>query len=229
MTQPQKFGLRIFHALGFTLAALLAISSTAHCQIAPAQQGGFQTGDSEFGVWASYAPQAPHVIGVTSPRQFAVLGFRYGHLIFDKPLASLEYTLDVNPVEIMLQPKIIGSHVNPAGHTIYITGSREVVYGGGINPLGLKLNFFREHQFQVMAASTAGFIASVRPIPVDIHGETQFNFNFDFQLGFQRFNSSRTRAWMFGYKFQHISNGYRGQINPGVDLNTVFVGYSFYR
>ena len=47
--------------------------------------------------------------------------------------------------------------------------------------------------------------------------------------GFQRYNSSRTRAWMFGYKYQHISNAYRGEINPGVDLNTIFVGYSFYK
>ena len=231
MNQPQKVNLRIFAALGFFLAALLAILPAAYCQTppAPAPQPSFQSGDSEFGVWGSYGPQAPHVIGVTSPRQFGVLGFRWGHLITDGPLVSLEYTIDVDPVEIMLQPKILGSFVNPAGHTTYITGSGEAVYGGGVNPLGLKLNFFRKHQFQVMAASTAGFVASVRRIPVDFHGETQFNFDFDFQLGFQRFNSSRKRAWMFGYKYQHISNAYRGQINPGVDLNTVFVGYSFYK
>jgi hypothetical protein len=231
VTRSKKSVLRVFYALGFFLAALLTISCAARCQTppAPAQQPSFQAGDTEFGVWGSYAPQAPHVIGVTSPRQFGVLGFRWGHLIFDKPFMSLEYTIDVDPVEIMLQPKIIGSYINPAGHTIYITGAGEAVYGGGTNPLGLKLNFLRQHPFQVMAASTAGFIASVRPIPVDIHGETQFNFDFDFQLGFQRFNSSRNRAWMFGYKYQHISNAYRGQINPGVDLNTVFVGYSFYK
>jgi hypothetical protein len=230
VSQPQKSTFGVFSALGFVLAALSAFSPVARCQVAPAHSQDFQSGDSEFGIWASYAPQAPHVIGVTSPRQFGVLGFRYGHLIFDRPLASLEYTLDVMPVAIMLQPKILGAVVNPNnGNVTYLTGPREAVYGGGVNPLGLKLNFFRQHQFQVMAASTTGFIASVRRIPVDFHGETQFNFDFDFQLGFQRFNSSRKRAWMFGYKYQHISNAYRGQINPGVDLNTVFVGYSFYK
>lgn len=229
MNQPQKSAFRTFSALGFVLAALFAFSPVAHCQVAPARSQDFQSGDSEFGIWASYAPQAPHVIGVTSPRQFGVLGFRYGHLIFEKPGVSLEYTLDVMPVAIMLQPKILGAVINPHGHTTYLTGSREVVYGGGVNPLGLKLNFLRDHKFQFFGASTAGFISSVRRIPVDFQGETQFNFDFDFQLGFQRFNSSRTRSWMFGYKYQHISNAYRGEINPGVDLNTVFVGYSFFK
>jgi hypothetical protein len=220
--------LRISFAHVFLLCAVLAVSSAAYCQN-PSQQGSFQSFNNEFGVWASYAPGSPHVIGVTSPRQFAVLGFRYGRMLLDHPRWSLEYTLDVNPVEIMLQPKILGSFINPSGNVTYITGAREAVYGGGVNPIGFKFNFFRHRNFQPFVASTAGFVASLRPIPVDIHGEEQFNFTFDLQLGFQLYNSSRKRAWMFGYKYQHISNAYRGQINPGVDLNTVFVGYSFFR
>ena len=211
----------------FVLAALLAASPAARCQTPPSQQESFQGGKNEFGVWASYAPGSPHVIGLTSPRQFATLGFRYGRMLLDHPRWSLEYTFDVDPVEIMLQPKILGSMSTPGGR-VYITGSREVVYGGGVNPLGFKINLFRR-SFQPFVASTAGFVASLRPIPVDIHGEEQFNFTFDFQAGFQLYNSSRKRAWMFGYKYQHISNADRGEINPGVDLNTVFLGYSFFK
>jgi hypothetical protein len=105
----------------------------------------------------------------------------------------------------------------------------ETVYGGGINPLGLKLNFRRQHRFELFGASTAGFLASVQPVPVDIPHGTQFNFTFDFQAGFQLFNESRSRAWVLGYKYQHISNGYRHSFNPGVDVNSIFVGYSFFR
>jgi len=229
LPSSQKSRLSVCSSPFFVLVAFLAISPAVRCQTPPSQQVSLQGGDNEFGVWASYAPGSPHVIGVTSPRQFAVLGFRYGRLLVDKPKWSLEYTVDVSPVEIMLQPKILGSFKNSAGNVIYVTGSREVVYGGGVNPIGLKVNFFRHRKFQPFVASTAGFVASLRPIPVDIHGEEQFNFTFDFQLGFQLYNSSRKRAWMFGYKYQHISNAYRGQINPGVDLNTIFVGYSFYK
>jgi lipid A 3-O-deacylase PagL len=229
LASSQKIRLRILTSPFFVLVALLAVSPAARCQTPSPQQASLQVGNNEFGVWASYAPGSPHLIGVTSPRQFAVLGFRYGRMLFDKPKLSLEYTVDVSPVEIMLQPKILGSFINSSGNVTYITGSREAVYGGGVNPIGLKLNFLRRQRFQFFGASTTGFVVSVRPIPVDVHGETQFNFDFDFQAGFQLYNSSRNRAWMFGYKYQHISNAYRGQINPGVDLNTIFVGYSFYK
>jgi hypothetical protein len=111
----------------------------------------------------------------------------------------------------------------------FCTNGRETVYGGGLSPLGLKLNFRREHRLQPFIASTAGFVASVRPVPVDIPGGTQFNFTFDFQTGVDWFNSSRNRAWRFGYKYQHISNAYRHSYNPGVDVHVFFVGYSFFK
>ena len=229
MASSQKIRLRILTSLFFVLLALLAGSPAARCQTPSPQQASLQGGNNEFGVWASYAPGSPHLIGITSSRQFAVLGFRYGRMLIDKPKWSLEYTVDVNPVEIMLQPKILGSFINPSGNVTYITGSREAVYGGGVNPIGLKLNFLRRQRFQFFGASTTGFVASVRPIPVDVHGETQFNFDFDFQAGFQLYNSSRKRAWMFGYKYQHISNAYRHSFNPGVDVHVFFIGYSFFK
>jgi hypothetical protein len=229
LAPSQELLLRVLSLPLFVLVAFLAVSPAARCQTPSPQQASLQGGNNEFGVWASYAPGSPHLIGVTSSRQFAVLGFRYGRMLIDKPKWSFEYTVDVSPVAIMLQPKILGSFINHSGNLTYVTGSREVVYGGGVNPIGLKLNFLRRQRFQFFGTSTAGFVASVRPIPVDVHGETQFNFDFDIQAGFQLYNSSRKRAWMFGYKYQHISNAYRGQINPGVDLNTIFVGYSFYK
>ncbi len=111
----------------------------------------------------------------------------------------------------------------------YCASGREIVYGGGINPIGLKLNFRRTHRFQPFIASEAGFVASRRPVPVDIPGGTQFNFTFDFQTGVDLFNSSRTRAWRIGYKYQHISNAYRHEFNPGIDFHVIYVGYSFFK
>jgi hypothetical protein len=231
VTSLQTVSSRIFSAFLLSIAMLPCVSPAARGQTPPAQPAHFQVGDNEFGIWASYAPYAPHVLGVTSPRQFGVLGFRYARRIHEHPGSgwSLEWTVDVMPVAIMLQPKILGSFVNPQGNIIYLTGAREAVYGGGVNPLGLKLNGFRTHKLQLYGASTAGFVSSLRPVPVDIHGETQFNYDFDLQLGFQLFNSARTHAWTFGYKYQHISNAQRGEINPGVDLEGVFVGYTFFK
>ena len=201
------------------LLAALAIAPTARCQ-----------GDTEFGVWGGYSVGTPHLIGITSNRQLGVLALRYGHSIYDWSNVSLQYTLDIIPIEFINQPKYVSCNTNPNNFpTGFCEVSRENVYGGGVNPLGLKLNFRRKHRFQIIGASTAGFIASQRPVPVDIPGGTQFNFNFDFQAGFQLFNSSRSRAWTLAYKYQHISNGYRHDFNPGLDLHMLSLGYSFFK
>jgi len=201
------------------LLAALAFAPSARCQ-----------GDTEFGVWGGYSLGTPHLIGVTSNRQLGELSLRYGHSIYDWSNVSLEYTLDVIPVEIVRQPKYAACSTNPNNFpTGFCETGRENVYGGGINPLGLKLNFRRQHQLQLFGASTAGFVASRRPVPVDIPGGTQFNFTFDFQAGFQFYNSSRSRAWILGYRYQHVSNGYRRSFNPGLDVNMIFLGYSFFK
>jgi hypothetical protein len=110
------------------------------------------------------------------------------------------------------------------------SAGHEIVYGGGISPVGFRFDFMPRSRSQLFVAWTAGFVASVRPIPIDEHGGTQFNFTFDyFQIGFRRFNASGNRSWIFGYKIQHISNAYRSNVNPGVDENVLFAGYSFYR
>ncbi len=180
--------------------------------------------NNEFGVWGGYSFSNAHVIGTTTDRQIGVLALRYSRTIYDWKAVGLLYTLDIVPATVVSQPTY-----SVCGTQYCTNGGREHVYGGGINPIGLKLNFRRTHALQPFAASTAGFVASVRPVPVDIPGGTQFNFTFDFEAGFQAFNSSRSRAWTFGYKLQHISNAYRHSFNPGVDVNLLFVGYSFFR
>ena len=56
----------------------------------------------------------------------------------------------------------------------------------------------------------------------------QFNFTFDFGGGIQLFTKNHN-AVTLGYKYDHISNAYRGQINPGFDSNVFYVGFSFFK
>lgn len=185
---------------------------------------------TEFGIWGGYSFDSPHVFGVTSGRRLGLLALRYGRTIHSWQSTSLEYTIDIFPMEIVDQPTVLTVvNTGPPSMTYYVNIGREAVYGGGVNPIGLKLNLLRQHQFQPYLASSLGLVTSVRPVPLDVPGEDQFNFTFDLQAGFQRFNSSRDRAWMFGYRFQHISNAGRSSINPGMDANVIFVGYSFFK
>jgi hypothetical protein len=207
------------------LVGLLFAASSARCQIAERDLP-----KNEFGLYAGWSPDSPHVIGTTSHRQIGDLGLRYGRMLIDRESISLEYIADVVPFEMVLQPKITNEiFTTPPPMTTFVEGHREYVYGGGVNPIGFKLNFFRQHRLQFFVASEAGFVASTRRVPIDVPGGTQFNFTFDFQGGIQRVNSDRSRAWMLGYKLQHISNAGRSALNPGVDGNVFFVGYSFFR
>jgi hypothetical protein len=183
---------------------------------------------NEFAVWGGYSVGNSQVFGIETNRQLGVLALRYARTLYDKPSTSLQYTLDVIPVETVRQYTYQVCTPSP-GQTTYCTNGRETVYGGGVSPVGLKLNFRRAQLLQPFIASTAGFVASVRPVPVDVPGGTQFNFTFDFQTGVDWFNSSRNRAWRFGYKYQHISNAYRHTFNPGVDFHFLFVSYSFFK
>jgi hypothetical protein len=212
--------------LAFAFAALLTAAKPAAAQ-AYSSTNPYPP-NNEFGVWGAYSFSNDQLIGKTLDRQIGVVALRYSRTIFDRREVALLYTLDIVPLTLVRQPSYVacGSGTQYPG---YCASGRESVYGGGINPIGLKLQFRRTHAWQPFGASSGGFVASTNPVPVDIPGGTQFNFTFDFQAGMQIFNSNRTRAWTVGYKYAHISNAYRHNFNPGLDANEIFFGYSFFR
>ena len=82
-----------------------------------------------------------------------------------------------------------------------------------------------------MAESASGLIRTsaswwiLNPVPA---GTTTFNF-LD-QAGFGvRVGERDGRAWLVGYRFQHISNAGRVKPNPGANFNLVYLGFSFLR
>jgi hypothetical protein len=198
---------------------------------APSAHSQEQQAENEFGAWGAYSLNSPDVYGSRGHQQFGVLAFRYGRTLVSSRSFAIEYTFDVAPVEIAHQYKYVSCVIESGGMASlsYCPNGHETVYGGGVSPFGWKLNLFPRRQWQLIGALSGGFIASLRPIPMDIPKATAFNFTFDFQVGVERFNSARTRAWTFAYKLQHISNASRSVVNPGVDLNMFSVGYSFFK
>jgi hypothetical protein len=223
-----KFVARLFSCASLLCAGFLcwgALAGTARGQSSPERSL-----DNELGVWGGYSFDSPHVFGVTSDRRLGLVAFRYARKWHTWQKVSLEYKVDIFPLALVDQPKIVTIPVpGPPPETIYFNSGREAVYGGGISPIGLKLNILPHRRFQPFVESSIGFVIAVRPIPFDVPGEDQFNFTFDFGAGFERFNSSRSRSWRLGYRYQHISNAYRSSINPGMDGNVIFFGYSFFK
>ena len=107
-----------------------------------------------------------------------------------------------------------------------MTQSRKSVYAWGAAPIGLKFNFRRNRRVQPFGHATGGFLYFNEEVPLP--GAARFNFTYDFSGGIQIFNSDR-KAFTIGYKYQHISNGYRATFNPGVDVQMIFVGFSVFK
>jgi hypothetical protein len=189
-----------------------------------ASSEGIHKGWNEFGVWGGISFHSPTLIGKTPDARFGNIGLRYGRVLAASKTVAFEWTIDAVPVSILSTKRITSVQIVPGGFTF--TEARKSVYGWGIAPIGLKFNFRRNRRVQPFAHATGGFLYFSEDVPVA--GGARFNFTFDFSGGVQIVNSNR-RAFTIGYKYEHISNGFRSSINPGVDVQMVYVGFSIFK
>ena len=133
-----------------------------------------------------------------------VMTNRVGH----GPLAGhFEFLVEITPLIIVHQP----------ANTFGVTAS----------PLHMRWNFgpVPNHRLRPFAEASGGIIYTGQPVPV-----RTTSFNFIDQAGFGlRFETGAKRAWLAGYRFQHISNAGRVKPNPGANFNFAYVGVSFLR
>jgi len=100
------------------------------------------------------------------------------------------------------------------------------VYGFGVTPLGFTADFGRRHRVYPFLQTNEGIIASSEPIPINVTGATGLNFLIDVGGGV-RIKTGQRHLISLGYKFLHISNGFTSPVNPGVDNNVFYAGFSF--
>jgi hypothetical protein len=185
---------------------------------------GIQKRDNEWGIWGGLSVDSPTLIGKTPDAHFGKLGLRYGRVLAASKSVAFEWTIDAIPVSIISNSRLVPVF-SGNGFTVY-GPRRKAVYGFGAAPIGLKFNFRRDRRLQPFGQATGGFLYFSEQVP-DLN-TSQFNFTFDFSGGVQIVNSNR-RSFTVGYKYQHISNGYTGIYNPGVDVQMIFAGFSVFR
>jgi hypothetical protein len=211
----------------FLSATMLFIPAVARAQASStsssgAQQTteGIQKRSNEYGIWGSVSFDATTWIGYTPDARFGNVGLRYGRVLAASKTVAFEWTIDAIPVAVLSNSRL--TSVPCCGFVL----QRKRAYGWGISPIGLKFNFRRNKRVQPFGASSGGFLYFNEKVPVS--GAARFNFTFDFQAGIQIIKSNQ-RSFMIGYKYNHISNGYHAPINPGVDVQMVFFGFSIFR
>ena len=179
---------------------------------------------NEFGVWGEISFDAPTLLASRPDARLGELGLRYGRVLATSETVAFEWTIDVVPVSVLSLQRL--TFVSSGAGGVIVTQRRESTYGAGVSPIGLKFNFRRQHRLQPFASTTGGVRYFSEDVPVS--GAARFNFTFDLSGGIEIVNGSR-RAFTIGYKFQHISNGNRSPINPGVDVQLIYAGFSVFK
>ena len=223
LTNVGSVALLLLLAFAPGISAQTNASSTSSNSSAQSTSEGIQKGWNEFGIWGGLSFHSPTLIGKTPNARFGNIGLRYGRVLAASKTVAFEWTIDAVPVAVLSNDRFTAV---PSGSGFVITQSRKSVYAWGIAPIGLKFNFRRNRKVQPFGQATGGFLYFNEDVPVA--GAARFNFTFDFSGGIQIVNSNR-RAVTIGYKYEHISNGYRSNINPGVDAQMIFVGFSVFK
>ncbi len=174
-------------------------------------------GSNELSAWAGYSPDNPTAIGTTTNRQFFELNVQYARVLLAERHWALKYMVDLVPVALINQPR-----QSPSGADV--PASKRQIYGGGISPIGLQVNFRRRHRLQPYVNGTAGVLYFSQQVPVS--GSSQFNFSVSWGAGVQLWHAGN-KSLSLGYKFNHISNANSAALNPGVDSNVFYAGYGW--
>ena len=205
-----------------TLASVVTPSNSAvDAEPTDAQRGvyGLERSAKEFGVWGGGSFSSPTLIGKTEGTRLAILALRFARVLARSDNLVFKYTVDAVPVASLSFPvfETFGSAARQR---------RKTITGAGLSPVGFQLNFRRRERVQPFVETSGGFVYFGERVP-DERG-ARFNFTADFGGGVQWKTDAR-RAWTAGYRYQHISNGYRAQVNPGFDSNLFYVGFSIFR
>lgn len=186
---------------------------------------GMEKAVNEFGVWGGGSFSSPTLIGKTEETRFGLVAFRYARVLARGDNLVLKYTLDAVPAAVLSFP-VTELVEAPPPFAVVARKERRNITGAGLSPVGFQLNFRRRERVQPFAQGSGGFLYFGERVP-DARG-AQFNFTADFGGGVQWKTGAR-RAWTAGYRYHHVSNGYRADVNPGFDSNLFYLGFSIFR
>lgn len=138
--------------------------------------------------------------------QLALASFAVGRVMAGRAgRGNLELLVDVTPFVQVRQP--------------------DRVRGWSVAPLFIRWNFPPAGRVRIFGEVSGSLLWTEAPVPV-----RTTTFNFMDQAGFGlRIEENQRRAWLIGYRFQHISNAGRVRPNPGANFNFVYLGLSFLR
>lgn len=188
------------------------------------------------GAWVGGSFESGGPIGNIPEARIGMVGLRYHRLLTPSaPEArggvTLTYTVDVFPLLFLsVPPNTVslppdgGELGGPSEAPIQKQGFR--TYGFGASPAGLRLTARTAHRVQPFIAGSTGLAYFVRSMP---NGWGR-HLNFLFEVGGGvRIVLTSDLILSAGYHYHHLSNGFRGRINPGIDAHLFRLGVALSR
>lgn len=184
---------------------------------------GFERAATELGFWGGGSLSGTSLTGTSEQTRLGLIAFRYARVVSRGENLAFKYTLDVPFAQLSCPPaQATGALPNGPAQLL----ERRTITGAGLSPVGFQVNFRRRERVQPFVQASGGFLYFGEGVP-DRDG-AQLNFTTDFGGGVQWKAGSR-RAWTVGYRFHHVSGGYRAGVNPGFDSNLFYAGFSIFR
>ena len=117
-------------AIGIAARAMLKFRLLVWISLILALPAKPQAGTNEWGAWTGFSFSNPALIGTTTGRQLVMAGLRYGFVFGTAHGVAFEYTIDLVPAAIVIQPS--GTQLaSETGNPQLAGKGRPVVYGGG--------------------------------------------------------------------------------------------------
>lgn len=207
-------GLRILLVAGMFLT--VALASRAYGDETPSATAP-QRGANEFGAWGGGSVASTTMIGKWTDFGYGQAAFRYARTLWSNDAFAIDWTVDAIPLALL--------SLYRGGSPGNESGPKDVVYGAGLAPIGLRFDYDGFGWWRPYFATNVGFVMFEERVPST---GTKFNYTWDFGVGCQLFVRD-DQALTLGYDWKHISNAYSGRTNPGFDANMLYVGYSFFR
>lgn len=182
---------------------------------------------NELMIWGGYAPAVRtfDVGGRTWEGQYGMAALRYSRRFNNSSWLNIKYTVDAIPVAVLHYPDIVRTPSLVGGTPAPPVRVKETRYAFGASPFGLQFNFRPKKKVQPFLGLSLAALVFNKTTPNGLG--KKLNFGSEGGAGIE-YRLSNKKALTFGYKFYHISNASRGEINPGYDAQMFYMGYTFW-